>query len=224
MKSIKELLTPEEVELAQASNTAHTGAINETRVVSQLYVAMRQREMADDMIAANNELRESQRKMADDMIQVNKDLAAAKADMNKVETENGDLTKFTERYDRYCHLLDKEDGLVDQRIGWLLVSQSILFAALGLSSAGMSELLTKVVPWVGIGSATLIGLSVLAAVGTFLRLRKTMFDACPPSQDQDQSFPQLHRHMPIIVLGFLAPLALPLTFCVAWIAVIVITS
>ena len=77
MKSIKELLTPEEVELAQASNTGHTGAINETRVVSQLYVAMRQREMADDMIAANNELRESQRKMADDMIQVNKDLAAA---------------------------------------------------------------------------------------------------------------------------------------------------
>ena len=77
MKAIKELLSRDEVELAQAANTGHTGAINETSVVSQLYVAMRQREMADDMIAANNQLKESQRKMADDIIQTNKDLATA---------------------------------------------------------------------------------------------------------------------------------------------------
>ena len=139
--------------------------------------------------------------------------------MTTVENESGDLTRLTKRYDRYSQLLNKEDGLVDQRVNWLLVSQSILFAALGVSRAEMSGLITKVVPWVGIGSATLIGVSVLAAVSTFVRLRRTMLNVCPPSQDLDQSLPQLHKRWQNIALGFVAPLALPVLFCVAWIVV-----
>jgi hypothetical protein len=55
VEKIKQMLTREEVELAEASGRA-TGAFNEADVVSRLYVSMQQRKMADDMIQANSDL------------------------------------------------------------------------------------------------------------------------------------------------------------------------
>ena len=56
MEQIKQTLTPEEQELATTSNTGHTGIGIEARVVTELYVAHRLREMTDLMIESNRNL------------------------------------------------------------------------------------------------------------------------------------------------------------------------
>ena len=130
-------------------------------------------------------------------------------------------TDFSQRYDRYCRQLDKEDQLINERINWLLVSQSLLFAAVGLSSEGVTSIILKAVPWVGLFSSVGIGVSVLAAALSLKRYRKILLDkVCCPSSDPDKYYPQLHRSKPNILLGLVSPIVLPLVFCVAWIYVI----
>ena len=130
-------------------------------------------------------------------------------------------TDFSQRYDRYCRQLDKEDQLINERINWLLVSQSLLFAAVGLSSEGVTSIILKAVPWVGLFSSVGIGISVLAAVLSLKKYRKTLLDkVCCPSSNPDECYPQLHRSKFNIALGLVSPIVLPLVFCVAWIYVI----
>lgn len=130
-------------------------------------------------------------------------------------------TDFSQRYDRYCRQLDKEDQLINERVNWLLVSQSLLFAAVGLSGEGVTNIILKAVPWVGLFSSAGIGVSVLAALLSFKRYRKTLLKkVCCPSSDPDEYYPQLHRNPFYIVLGFVSAMVLPVLFCAAWIYVI----
>lgn len=80
--------------------------------------------------------------------------------MNPVDKESENKTSFQPEYGRYCRQIDNEDGLVNQRINWLLSSQSILFAALGLTGKGTPVSVLQAVPWVGLGSSLAIGVSV----------------------------------------------------------------
>ena len=59
MKAIKEKLTEEERELAEAARGQSSHDVAEARVVTDLWVAHRMREMADDMISANKKLAKS---------------------------------------------------------------------------------------------------------------------------------------------------------------------
>ena len=56
MKEIKDKLSPEEQALATAANTPNTGQGIEARVVTDLWVSHRLREMTDQMIQSNEKL------------------------------------------------------------------------------------------------------------------------------------------------------------------------
>ena len=133
-----------------------------------------------------------------------------------------DEVVFTAGYNRYCTQIDKEDELIDRRINWLLTSQSILFAAVGLSGNEVAKIILSVVPWVGLFTSFAIGVTVWAASLSFIRYRKKLKQLCPPTDDPEQSYPQLHRKKGIIVLGLLPSSIVPLIFSAAWIAVIVL--
>ena len=144
--------------------------------------------------------------------------------MKQQDTESKESMIFSDQYDRYCRQIDKEDGLVDQRINWLLLSQSILFAAIGVSGQEVAKITLRVIPLVGIVSSLIIGVSVLAALLSLLRYREILMKVCPPKEDSDFSCPQLHRSRLNIGLGLVSPIALPILFCTAWILVIVLVA
>ncbi len=128
----------------------------------------------------------------------------------------------SDEYDRYCHQIDKEDGLIDQRVNWLLASQSILFAAVGISDGGSANDIIKVIPFVGIGCSIGIGFSILAAVRSIKRYREILQKKCPSDQDLLWCYPQLHRNPQNLLLGLISPIAVPTIFVLAWIVVLVL--
>jgi len=137
--------------------------------------------------------------------------------MEKPSTEMQQTNKKSERYNRYCRQMDKEDKLIDQRTRWLLVSQSILFAALKIGGQDATEITSVVVPAVGAGSSFLIGISILAALISFLRYRSNLRESFSPKEDPDFEYPQLHRSRINISMGLVAPATLPIIFCAAWV-------
>ncbi len=132
--------------------------------------------------------------------------------------------KSTAGYNRYCKQIDKEDGLIDRRTNWLLTSQSILFAAVGLSGNEVAEIVLCVVPWVGLFSSFAIGVTVWAASLSLLRYRQTLQEIYPPKDDPEQYYPQLHRKEGFILLGLLPSSIVPLMFSAAWVAMILMKN
>jgi len=122
-------------------------------------------------------------------------------------------------YDRYCRQIDKEDDLINQRINWLLVSQSILFAALGISNRTILDV-TLEVALVGIGVSVFIGASVWGALLSLRSYRQKLIESCPPEKDVNCCYPQLHRSRFNMGLGLVAPILIPVLLLVAWIIVI----
>ena len=136
--------------------------------------------------------------------------------MDTEESDTNDLTTSTKPYDRYCRQLDKEDTLIDQRLNWMIASESILFAALGLSNNHFSGVMSIVVPLVGVCVSIFIGISVRAAVSSYRNYRVKLLKLYPQSNDKEFLFPQLHRDDAIINNGFKSALVLPWVFLVAW--------
>jgi hypothetical protein len=149
--------------------------------------------------------------------------------------------EFTETYARYTSRMDAEDALIDQRMSWLLVSQSILFAALGLGSFAGSDGATEtttfqqVIPWVGAAGALLQWISIMAAVLTELRDRRELIrhyedrrSELNLSHDDDAGtlppigqllrglFPLVEPKSLRFYFGFAAPVCIPLVFLVGW--------
>lgn len=127
---------------------------------------------------------------------------------------------ISNKYDRYCRELDKEDKLLNDRVTWLLVSQSILFAAVQLGGKGPEGSIIEIIAKVGCALSVIIWLSVLAAIFCFLRYHSQLKKCCLPANDPDKAYPQVHRTRPIIILGFIAPFVLPIIFFLAWICII----
>jgi len=123
-------------------------------------------------------------------------------------------------YKRYCRQLDKEDTLIDQRLNWMIASQSILFAALGLSNNSLFGIICIVVPIVGICVSSVVGISVRAAVSSHKNYRDNLEIACPPSADVEFHYPQLHRDKENIRRGFMSAMVLPWVFFAAWVIVL----
>lgn len=135
-------------------------------------------------------------------------------------SEHKDASGLLPEYDRYCEQINKEDSLIDQRLNWLLTSQSLLFAAVGLAGNGMGEVLQWVIPWVGLGTSLATAVSVWAALLSLHRYRTILRELCPPIKDIHWYYPQLHRRRRVLVLGHVSPVAIPAIFCLAWIVVI----
>ena len=125
-----------------------------------------------------------------------------------------------EPYKRYCRQLDKEDTLIDQRLNWMIASQSILFAALGLTNNSLFSIISIVVPIVGLSVSCSVGISVRAAVSSYYKYRDRFVRACSPTADTEFHFPQLHRDEKDIRRGFKSALVLPWVFFAAWVIVL----
>jgi len=140
--------------------------------------------------------------------------------MNDVVTNIEELS-FSQAYDRYCRQIDKEDNLIDQRLNWMLVSQSLLFGALGVSNQKIAGLMYLIIPLVGIGVSIMVGASVRAAVLSLQHYRDYMEKACPREYDKNMCLPELHREPKNLSRGLVSPKALPWLFLGAWILILI---
>ena len=144
--------------------------------------------------------------------------------MHEFDTANKCEEAHVAAYRRYCNQIDKEDEMIDKRVNWLLTSQSILFAAVGLGGNGAAEVALSVVPWAGLFLSFTIGITVLAASSSLRLYRKRLKEVYPPRSDQKKYYPQLHRNRSILKLGLVPSSIVPLIFSAAWIAVILMQN
>jgi hypothetical protein len=93
----------------------------------------------------------------------------------KMNTSGNDSASDpAEYYQLIRHRLEHEDNLIVQRLSWMVASQSFLFTAYAITMNGLAaapahtadrqQLLLRLVPVVGILSATLIYCGILAAL------------------------------------------------------------
>jgi len=127
---------------------------------------------------------------------------------------------FSANYGRYTAQMDKEDSLINNRINWLLASHTFLFAAVGvgkgITGQDIGETLAFVVPILGLASSLLIWISIIGAIRSFCRYRYMLNKVCCKNHDPSYQYPQLHRDKSNIVLGFLAPIGVPLVLAWGW--------
>ena len=124
--------------------------------------------------------------------------------------------------------IEHEDNLIVQRLSWLVASQSFLFTAYAIVTNGLTsqpaqpacihfsdqlQLLFQLIPIVGTLTCVLIYVSVLAAVLTMRRLRRSYHSRFGPEED---NLPPIQTHAPIRLFGYSAPVLLPLVFIIIW--------
>lgn len=125
-----------------------------------------------------------------------------------------------------------EDQLVNFRLTWLLISQTLLFGAYGLllqeacklpappaPPVGMQNKVTQllgVLPILGIVVAGLIQFCVFGAFLAMLNIQSENHTA-----ESKKPSARVDAGRLAFVLGWTGPLALPFVFIVAWVAVLV---
>lgn len=122
-----------------------------------------------------------------------------------------------------------EDHLVNYRLTWLLVSQTLLFAAYGtlldvlldkqkgLDGANRDVVLymvQSILPWVGMSIAALVLLGVLAAL---LAMAKLAYDSSKLVEHEEM---RMDVSILTTALGWLSGGLFPVIFLVAWNSVI----
>src|SRR5258706_3104143 len=123
-------------------------------------------------------------------------------------------------YEMIRSRVEHEDGLIVQRLSWLVGSQSFLFTAFAISANGIASLgsapgrllpvLRTILPWVGILSSGLIAVGIVAALYAMGWLRRS-FEARGKTTAA-LGVPELLTPMPIRAPGLAGPLLLPLPF------------
>lgn len=116
--------------------------------------------------------------------------------------------------------LEHEDGLIVNRLSWLMASQSFLFTAYAIAAngpapaAGRPLLLLQLVPLIGVISTAFIYAGVLAAVRAMQWLLATCRARLP--DESALGVPPIFTPPPIRRWGMAAPLFLPAVFLLAW--------
>ena len=120
-----------------------------------------------------------------------------------------------EVYNRYRSELEHEDNLINHRISWFLVAQTLLFTALGGALNCNKTALAATVILAGFFTSLLILISVRAAIKSFLDYRVRLEGIKQEGASIDE-YPQLSRPVGTIKRGFVAPRGLPIVFSIAW--------
>lgn len=142
-------------------------------------------------------------------------------DKNVIEKEQGTIT-IVDSYQLYRNEMMHEDSLIDQRIKWLLISQAILFAALGqvIDKAGpFLSFLVFIICFSGFISSLTLWFSIRAAIKVFRVMQKKLEKLEIP-QELEHMFPQRKREKRFIFSGFIAPNVLPIIFVALWVIII----
>ena len=134
-------------------------------------------------------------------------------------SENWDQTKF----DRYKLIRDEithEDNLMSNRLNWFTASQSFLLTALAIAHQGDTTMPTRandylfpLVPIVALGSCVLILAGIVAGVAALRRWRALLTTTVAGAD----FLPRIDHDKTIVVLGWSAPVLLPVLFLAAWI-------
>jgi hypothetical protein len=103
----------------------------------------------------------------------------------------------------------------------MLVSQALLFGALGVSDQRIAGLMYLIIPLVGIGVSILVGASVQAAVSSLQHFRDHLEKACPHDYDKNLCLLQLHRVPKNLPCGLVSPKALPWLSSGAWVLILI---
>jgi len=126
--------------------------------------------------------------------------------------------------DAVRHQIEHEDGLIVNRLSWLIASESFLFTAYAITLNGPlptrsaqfvahSELLVKIIPLLAISADAFIYLGICGAVRVMADLRRELArhrvaigNLRPPIQGTRLT----------LFLGHCAPLCLPPIYAAAW--------
>jgi hypothetical protein len=120
--------------------------------------------------------------------------------------------------------LQHEDNLITQRLSWLMGSQAFLFTAYAIVLNGperpknaligsLQDYLLGTVPAVGLLSAALIYVSIIAGVLAMLNIHRFARNLC---DDAASRFPPLRGRKLTRCMGFASPLFLPPIFIIVW--------
>src|SRR5688500_13584123 len=122
--------------------------------------------------------------------------------------------------EKYWDLKNKDDELMSQRLGWLLTSQIVLFAAYGILikdvPLGSNKRLIYVIEGFGITIACLILIGILAAIlASYILYRKVNNKIDNPLSQK----PAVVVHPVLTVIAWLDAAFIPVIFIIAWIMV-----
>ena len=120
--------------------------------------------------------------------------------------------------------LQHEDNLITQRLSWLMGSQAFLFTAYAIVLNGperpknaiigsLQDCLLGTVPAVGLLSAVLIYVSIIAGVLAMFNIHRFARNLC---DDAAVRFPPLRGPKLTRYMGFASPLLLPPIFIFVW--------
>ena len=135
-------------------------------------------------------------------------------------------------YRLYRERIEHEDNLIVQRLSWLVGSQSFLFTAYAIVTNGLATqpqvisphfmeqlgLLFGLIPVVGALTSVLIYISILAAVASMRKLRRSYHSRFGK---EDHDLPPIMTRAPIRLFGHSASVLLPLVFIVVWLVLCV---
>lgn len=125
----------------------------------------------------------------------------------------------------YQHLrgrLEHEDGLIVNRLAWLMASESFLFTAYAIVLNGtgtpQQRRLTSLIPLVAVATSVLILVGIVAAVRAMGWIRGLMRERIP--DPAGLGLPPIHTPGSVRA-GLAAPLLLPGMFVVVWLYLLV---
>mgnify|MGYP005810022667 CR=1 FL=1 len=122
--------------------------------------------------------------------------------------------------------VEHEDNLVSQRLSWLLAAQSFLFTAYAISLNGpvqlrverLADRLTTLLPIVGICTAILLWITILAGIFAMRTLR-VAFERCV--SDLPKDIPPIQTRGATLFGGQIGPFLVPPLFIVIWLFLLV---
>jgi hypothetical protein len=122
-----------------------------------------------------------------------------------------------------------EDGLVGQRVTWLVMSQSFLFGAFAALLVGVTQggvlapllkLLELVIPFIGILLPFMVLLAVGAATGALSRWRAERARILATPEGKALDWPHVEHRLGLL-FGQLLPPAAALGFMLAWVVILI---
>jgi hypothetical protein len=123
-------------------------------------------------------------------------------------------------YERLAHQIEREDGLVNIRLGWMLATQGLLFTAFALVvgkdiALETYKLMKWLMPLMGAGIALFTLFGVLGAHWALWHLKEKWHDNKGITFNPDKHI-RPFGDMVASSLGFIPSLSLPLVFIIAW--------
>jgi hypothetical protein len=129
-----------------------------------------------------------------------------------------------ERYNILRDQLQHEDNLITQRLSWLMGSQAFLFTAYAIVLNGperpknaligsLQDYLLGTLPAVGLLSAALIYMSIIAGAIAMLNIHRSARNFC---DDAAVRFPPLRGRRLTRYMGFASPFLSPPIFIIVW--------